>query len=196
MNASAANALRTGANSRNEANRERDAEASRCHEPGEHSEAAHRVQRAEEDEKILSDAAQRLERRQEHDRQADDQSPHQLVVESEIAQRPQRRAESRARQAMVRRPGERECGERLQARAAPERRSPRGPPSPPDCFSVSAGSFGELRNLRDEIAATLSGCAWITALSDRSSSRALRRANSSATVFDACEHRHRSKQHS
>ena len=153
----------------------------------EHSESAHGVERAEKDEKILSDAAQRRQRRQKDDRQADDQSPDELVVEPKFAQRPQRRAEPRATRGddtlPTRAPAPR-------ATAAPavagKDRHADDPTRALSCFSVSTAASAICGNLRRQIGPLLRVRLNRRRSSSPSTPHCVERTRP-ATVFDACD---------
>ena len=65
-------------------------------------------------EEVPADAAKTLQRGEEHDGEASEQPPYQLIVEPKFAQRTQWRANAGATQPMVNRPRQRQRDERLE----------------------------------------------------------------------------------
>src|SRR5690348_2721086 len=96
------------------ANRERRRERAWREEPGEHAQPPDRVQRIKEDEKVPPDTAESFERGEKYDREADDQPPDQLIVEPELPEGTQRRADPSPAEPMINRPRECQRNERLQ----------------------------------------------------------------------------------
>src|SRR5262245_59075758 len=103
-----------GQKEHHEADGERSRQRARGHEPAEHPETAHGVQRAKKDEEIATDSGERRERRQQDDRQPSDQAPNELVVETKFPQATEREAQPSAPQAMISRPTQRESHVRLE----------------------------------------------------------------------------------
>src|SRR5216110_2311896 len=83
-------------------------------EPSQYAKAANGVQCREEQQQVATDAAEALQRRKKHNRQAGDESPHQLIIEAKLAQRSQWGADARPAQAMVDRPRQGESEQRFQ----------------------------------------------------------------------------------